>query len=177
MERKEDAGIMQILFPPDWLAILSYIILWPAYQVSISALGNHIRDERFRLDSFWFRGWKFEDGGKFYKRFFRIHKWKRLLPDGAKMFDTGFPKGELNGTEKEYLEAFIKETCRAEASHWIQILPFWVFGLWSPPFVIIVMLVYSLVLNMPCIIAQRYNRPRLIRLYERKYGGSDVRIK
>lgn len=165
---------MRILFPPDWLIILSFVILWPAFQVSVSALSNYIPDDKFNLASFWFKGWKFENDGKFYRKFFRIHKWKRFLPDGAKLFDTGFPKGELCNTDKEYLEAFIKETCRAEASHWIQIIPFWVFGLWAPPFVIIVMFIYAMILNMPCIIAQRYNRPRLIRLYEKKFGGRNV---
>jgi len=164
---------MQVFYPPEWVMLLSYIIIWPLYQVTISALGNHIPDNRFHTGSFWFRGWQFENRGKIYRDIFRIHKWKKLLPDGAKMFDTGFPKGELKNTEKEYLDAFIKETCRAEMSHWLQIIPFWIFGLWSPPFVIIIMLLYALVLNMPCIIAQRYNRPRLIRLYERKFGGYD----
>ncbi len=165
---------MRILYPPDWLMILSYVLVWPLFQVTVSALSNYVPDKIFNTDSFWFGGWKFEESGKFYRKFFKIHKWKRLLPDGAKLFNTGFPKGELYNTEKEYLEAFIKETCRAEASHWIQIVPFWIFGLWSPPFVIIVMLIYALVLNLPCILAQRYNRPRLIKLYERKFGGANV---
>lgn len=174
MERKETTNIMQIFYPPDWVMIFSYIIVWPAFQIAVSALSNYVPDEKFKIDSFWFSEHKFEDNGKFYRKLFKIHKWKKMLPDGAKLFDTGFPKGELCNTEKEYLEAFIKETCRAETSHWIQLIPFWVFGLWSPPFVIIIMLVYALVLNLPCIIAQRYNRPRLIRLYERKFGGNNV---
>lgn len=162
---------MQIFYPPDWLMILSYIIIWPLYQVAVSALGNYIPDKKFKITSFWFRGWKFENDGKFYKEKLKINKWKKILPDGAKLFNTGFPKGELKNTKQEYLEAFIKETCRAETFHWLQILPFWVFGLWSPPFVIVIMLIYALVLNLPCIIAQRYNRPRLVRIYNKKFGG------
>jgi hypothetical protein len=59
---------------------------------------------------------------------------------------------------------FILESKRAELVHWLAILPFWVFGLWGPPIVIPIMFVYALAVNLPCIIAQRYNRPRLLRL-------------
>ena len=75
--------------------------------------------------------------------------------------DKGFRKKKLKTLDSDYLKAFIKETCRAEWAHWMQIIPFWLFGFWAPPPVIWFMLLYALLLNMPCIIAQRYNRPRL----------------
>lgn len=158
---------MQIIFLPPWLAILLVVIIWPLIQVPISAMGNSIPDSRFNTESFLFKCRKWESDGKFYTKVLKIRKWKRLLPDGAKLFKAGFEKGELKTKDPEYIEAFIKETCRAEFVHWLQILPFWIFGLWVPPFVIWIMLAYALVLNIPCIIAQRYNRPRLKKLYQR----------
>lgn len=158
---------MQILFLPEWLMILSYIIGWPTMQILIAMIGNKISDKHFNPNGFWLKTRKWENGGLFYKRFFKVHKWKHLLPDGAKAHKNGFEKKSLYSYEPAYLKAFIAETGRAEIFHWLQITPFWIFGLWSPPFVILIMLGYALVVNLPCIIAQRYNRPRIIRMYSK----------
>ena len=160
---------MQIIFLPNWLTILSFIIIWPMIQVLISMVGNWIPDKYFNADSFWYRTHRCENGSRFYEKVLRIKLWKRWLPDGAKAFKVGFAKGELKETDEAYLKAFIAETCRAEFVHTIQILPFWVFGLWAPAFVIWIMLGYALMANLPCIIAQRYNRPRLKKLYTALY--------
>ncbi len=93
---------------------------------------------------------------------------KKHIPDGAKIFRKGFPKGELEKNDEVYLKMFIAETCRSEFTHLLQIIPFWVFGLFAPPIVIWVMLIYALILNVPCIIAQRYNRPRIKKLLKLK---------
>ena len=155
---------MRIFYFPDWLTILSYIILWPLMQVSIAMLGNKISDKHFHPNLFWLKTRKWEKGGSFYKHIFKVDKWKRFLPDGANTHKTGFRKKQMIKYDPEYINAFIAETGRAEIFHWLQIVPFWVFGLWSPPFVIWVMLLYALIVNLPCIIVQRYNRPRLIKL-------------
>ncbi len=109
---------------------------------------------------------KWENEGKFYERVFKIRKWKHLLPDGARTHKSGFRKGKLDSYKPEYLKKFIIETGRAEIFHLLQILPFWIFGLWSPAFVIWIMLAYALIVNVPCILAQRYNRPRLRKIYD-----------
>jgi glycosyl-4,4'-diaponeurosporenoate acyltransferase len=67
------------------------------------------------------------------------------------------------------LQRFLTESCRAEMTHFFAILPFWLFGFIAPPEVILVMLVYAIALNMPCIIAQRYNRPRIEILMNKRY--------
>jgi glycosyl-4,4'-diaponeurosporenoate acyltransferase len=67
---------------------------------------------------------------------------------------------------------FLHESCRAELTHWLAIPPFIVFGLFTPPAALPIMFVYALAVNMPCILAQRYNRPRiqkhLIKMSEKK---------
>ena len=156
---------MQIIFLPDWLMILSYIVLWPLIQVFIAMLGNKIGDERFNPNSFWLKTRKWEKDGLFYRKYLKVHKWKQRLPDGARTHESGFKKKRLSNNDPQYLKAFIAETGRAEIFHWLQIAPFWVFGLWSPPIIIWVMLAYALIVNLPCIIAQRYNRPRLVKVY------------
>lgn len=155
---------MQILFLPDWLMLILYIVAWPLFQVSIAMIGNKVDDSKFDPNSFWLKTRRWEDDGLFYKHVLKITKWKSYLPDGAKTHKGGFTKSNLKNIDSEYLNAFIAETGRAEIFHWLQILPFWVFGLIGPFFVVWIMLGYALLVNIPCIIAQRYNRPRLLRL-------------
>ncbi len=165
---------MQIINLPGWLMIVSYIVLWPVFQAGIAWIGSRVPDRFFDPKSFWLKTRRWEKDGDFYKHVFRVDRWKHLLPDGAKAHKAGFRKKQLSSYETEYIKSFISETGRAEIFHWLQIVPFWVFGLWSPPVVIWIMLGYALLVNLPCIIAQRYNRPRLVKIYDyllRKKAG------
>ena len=158
---------MQIFYVDEVYMILSYIVLWPMIQLSLGFFLNRIPDEYFHSKTVLFKSRKFERDGKIYKRIFKINKWKRLLPDGAKAFKNGFQKKHIIEMKSEYIFAFIAETKRAELMHWLSILPFFIFGFWSPGFVVWIMLAYALLFNIPPIIAQRYNRPRLQKLYKR----------
>lgn len=156
---------MRIFYIDDTLMILSYIILWPIFQIVIGFLCNKIPDSYFHKKSLLHKTYKFEKNGTFYKKYFRIHQWKKLIPDGAKAYKNGFQKKHLKTIEPDYIYAFIAETTRAELMHWLSIIPFFIFGFWSPAFVIWIMLAYALLVNIPPILAQRYNRPRLKKLY------------
>ena len=145
--------------------VLTFVLGWPLIQLIITMIGNSFSDDKFDVNRFWLKTRKWEDGGNFYKRVFKIHYWKHLLPDGARTNKNGFRKKRLKALDGDYLKAFITETCRAEVIHWFQRLPFWVLGFWCPPFVLWIMLGYALLVNFPCILAQRYNRPRLIKLF------------
>ena len=78
----------------------------------------------------------------------------------------------LTDYSQENLKRFLIETSRGELVHWLGILPFWVFGLFAPPQIIWIMLAYALIVNLPCIIAQRYNRPRVYALYQKRYPNA-----
>ena len=157
---------MQVIFMSNTQLLLSYFIVWPLIQVIMTVICNNLGDKWFKESSFLLKIRKWEKDGNFYKGVFKIHKWKPFLPDGAKLYKEGFQKRNVKKFESEYFSEFIAETGRAEITHWLQIIPFWVFGLWSPPFVIFPMFVYAMLVNFPCILAQRYNRPRLIRTYK-----------
>jgi glycosyl-4,4'-diaponeurosporenoate acyltransferase len=106
---------------------------------------------------------------------FRVRRWKHLLPDGGGVWKKrGYKKRTLTDHSKENLRRFLIESARGELTHWLGILPFWVFSLFAPPSVIWIMLAYALAVNLPCIIAQRYNRPRVAALMERLYGDSVI---
>ncbi len=63
-----------------------------------------------------------------------------------------------------YLEQFLRETRRAEVAHWLMLLCVPLFFLWNPPWARLVMVAYALAANLPCILAQRYNRIVLYRV-------------
>lgn len=155
---------MQIIFISEWKMVATFFIVWPLLQLTMTMICNCIPLDKFNDNLFLLKTYKWEKEGQIYKKVFKIHRWKHLLPDGAKVHKNGFEKKYLKTYERGYLEEFILQTGRAEISHWLQIFPFWVFGLWCPPYVVWCMLFYAILVNLPCILAQRYNRPRLIRV-------------
>lgn len=114
-----------------------------------------------------FRTRRWEKGGMLYERLLDVGVWKRLLPDGSRLFRGGFTKKHMRGNDPAYLLHFVQETCRAEAAHWIVIAVAPLFFLWNPRRVGVFMIFYALAANLPCIVVQRYNRPRLKRVAER----------
>lgn len=105
---------------------------------------------------------------KIYQNWFRVKKWKKLIPDGAKLFKGGFTKRKLAQKSETYLHHFMDETKRAELTHWLQILPTPVFFLWNQWWIGIIMIAYALAANIPCILLQRHNRLRLQRITGKK---------
>jgi len=108
-----------------------------------------------------------ERGGKTYRSALRIKKWKRLLPDGIGVFKGGFKKKHLENAGAAYLERCILETCRAEFTHWVILVLAPIFFVWNEWWIGLIMVAYGLATNVPCIIAQRYNRMRLQGMYAR----------
>ena len=105
-----------------------------------------------------------EKSGKIYLNFFKIKRWKHLIPDGASLYGKAFPKKKLEHKDPLYLGAFLSETCRAELTHWLQIPPALIFFLWNIWWAGIIIIAYALAVNLPCILLQRYNRARLSRV-------------
>ena len=94
---------------------------------------------------------------------FTHRSWKGMLPEGAAFFRGGFRKAKLLRRDPEYIERFIRETCRGELVHWVTLAFAPLFILWNPAWAIAVMMGYGIVANVPCIVTQRYNRLRLAR--------------
>ena len=65
-------------------------------------------------------------------------------------------------------EAVLLETCVAECVHWaLMPLSLPILAIWQSSWCILLYIGYNLLGNLPFILIQRYNRPRLVRLYER----------
>jgi glycosyl-4,4'-diaponeurosporenoate acyltransferase len=140
------------------------VIGWPIIQFSLAWIFTY-------LPLPWFtppRSYAWECQGRIYEKCFAIKRWKDRLPDGASWLSNGFSKAKLVNKTPEYLRRFIRETWRGEVCHWFAIAMTPIFFVWNPLWADLVMIAYAILANLPCILAQRYNRVRLTNVLERK---------
>lgn len=140
--------------------------LWAVWSTVCGYAAHRIPDAALRRDRLLApRG--FERGGRAYERVLRIKAWKDALPEAGSLFRGGFSKRRVTRHDRAYLERFLAETRRAERAHWAILALGPVFFAWNPWWLAVAMLGYAIVANVPCILVQRYNRARLIRLLAR----------
>lgn len=149
---------------PTAITILIDIAAWFFIHMGVSYTISRIPLHSFNYNSWLYRQRGWERRGKIYDKFLRLKMWKRRLPDGAALFKNGFEKKRLKEKGDAYLNDFTRETCRAELTHWIVLLFGPVFFIWNHWWVGLIMILYALTANMPCIITQRYNRIKLQRI-------------
>ena len=120
----------------------------------------------FNPDSALFAERKWENGGRVYHRL-HISKWKSKLPDMSRYIKSMIAK-RLHGSETtDDIRRLIEETCVAEAAHLaLMMLSLGMFWIWQDIGGAICCLCYAAG-NVPYIIIQRYNRPRLGRMMKR----------
>jgi glycosyl-4,4'-diaponeurosporenoate acyltransferase len=150
-----------------WTIIIN-IILWFVIQMSFAYIITIIPANFINTKSRIYQKLRFEKDGKIYENIFKIKSWKDSLPDGAALFKKGFRKKSMVSKDIEYLKRFVIETCRAELAHWLVILFSPVFFIWNPLWAGIIMILYAFLANLPCIIAQRYNRERFLRILDKR---------
>lgn len=159
---------MQLIeFPMIWTIIIDSFA-WAFFQISISFFTLSLTEGYFQKQSFIYPARKWENDGQFWQTHFDIKKWAKVIPDGTRILKSGFYKKQLQQKGTNYLELFILETKRAELTHWLSILPSGLFFLWNPVWIGWIMVVYAFLFNVPIILVQRYNRPRLERVLNRK---------
>ena len=140
---------------------------WLAIHLGVSYFSSRLPLAWFDPQGWLYRARGWERGGRTYERVFLIRAWKRHLPDGAALFRGGFRKRRMRGRSPHYCRTFVRETCRAELCHWLVFALVPLFFVWNPWYVAWPMVPYAMAANLPCIVAQRYNRPRLAALAER----------
>ena len=156
-----------ILHLPGAWAIAANIAAWLVIHLGVSLSTARMRPGSFDPQSCLYRQRMWERDGRIYKAVLKVKKWKRFLPDGAAVFRGVFRKKRLRNRDAEYMHRFIRETCRGELTHWVILFFSLVFFIWNDWWIGLIMVAYGCAANMPCIVAQRYNRIRLERLYER----------
>jgi glycosyl-4,4'-diaponeurosporenoate acyltransferase len=150
---------------PSVLNVIIDFIAWLLIHVIVSVLVAKMQPDSFNPESWIYKERHWENNGKFYETFFNIKKWKEFLPDGAAVSKSGFRKKRLSNNDADYIRRFILETCRAELTHWVIFLFSVIFFIWNDWWIGLIMIAYAIVVNIPCVITQRYNRIRLIRVY------------
>ena len=164
---------MQIFFWSSGVTVALFFAIWAIVPLLFGWLSLMLPIRWFQPELPLWRARRWEQNGRFYERVFRIKSWKHLLPDGGALFKHhGYKKRNLTDYSEENLRRFLVESARGELMHWFAISPFWVFGLFAPGYVVWIMLAYALAVNLPCILAQRYNRPRVYALLKRLYPNS-----
>lgn len=144
-----------------------------ALYLAALALLSHVVGER--LPRRWFDPARrpfapvsWEKEGRVYERL-GIRFWKDRLPDMSRL-DPRMQRKQLRAVRsREELTRLLRETCVAETVHWVLILlspP--LLWLWPGMGGIIVLILDVLLGNLPYILIQRYNRPRLAALLHRR---------
>lgn len=120
-----------------------------------------------------YRAYAWEKNGKVYDAL-HIHRWQNKMPDMSKIFPKWIPPKSLIGDYRQRLPLMIQETCVAECIH-VLLCVSGLYCLWLWPGIggVVVWLLYSLAFNLPYILIQRYNRPRLVQLEQRMHKHRD----
>ena len=128
-------------------------------------LGEALPRRWFDASRFPYRAFAFERNGRFYEAL-GIRRWKGLLPDKSRFAPGAYKKSIRAGQQTSaHMERLLQETCVAEFIHFLLILlGFYALRLWPGMGGAVFTAVYILLGNLPFLIIQRYNRPRLQRL-------------
>ena len=131
-------------------------------------LGRLVPKTWFEYTSFPYRTFAFERNGKLYEAL-RVSRWQSRVPDMSRLFSKLMPPKKMPARpDEQTLLVMIRETCAAEATHALLILAgLGLLAIWPGAGGIVLYLIYAIFGNLVFLIIQRYNRPRLVRLYER----------
>lgn len=117
----------------------------------------------FNEEAFPFTCCDWEKSGTVYNAL-EIRKWQNRLPDMSKIFPQLMQEKKISHNFQDELPIMIKETCIAEFIHVLLCLAgLYCIWLW-PGFGGLTAAVINTLANIPFILIQRYNRPRLIGL-------------
>ncbi len=132
-------------------------------------LGRILPKKKISWNRFPYRSMKWERGGRIYRKL-GVHLWHKRLPDMSRILPGSMPAKAITGPVADsQLLVMIQETCVAEIVHMVLIFS-GVFCLWiDPGFGGIICTAGNAVGNSLFVVIQRYNRPRLVHLYEKKH--------
>ena len=154
------------------LRVLKCILYLAAIGVASFVIGRLLPKSWLHEDCFPFRPFAFERQGKLYEKL-KIKSWQNKLPDMSRLFKHLMPAKKMNDDTLRDLPLMIKETCVSECIHLLLPLAgLYCLRLWPGAGGIVVTLLYFLG-NLPFVLIQRYNRPRLQRLcaLQQRTGG------
>jgi glycosyl-4,4'-diaponeurosporenoate acyltransferase len=155
---------VRVVHLSDPLTVLLDVVAWGLIHAGSGYVAHRVPVRWLARDRWLFRERRVERGGRLYARTLRIGRWKDRLPEAGDLFAGGISKRHVTDAAAGGLDRFVAETRRAELAHWLAAAPGPLFALWNPPAVVPVMILYGLLVNLPFIAVQRYNRIRASRV-------------
>jgi len=147
--------------------VLVDVLAWGLFHTATGYAAYRLGDDRLARDGWLLRERRLEAGGHWYRRRLRIHCWKDRVPDAGDLFAGGMGKRRLPAHDVAGLRVFVRETRRAELAHWWALACGPVFMLWNPPLAAVLLMLYGVLVNLPFVLIQRYNRARTRPLLDR----------
>ncbi|WP_306431585.1 glycosyl-4,4'-diaponeurosporenoate acyltransferase [Staphylococcus borealis] len=151
---------------------LMHSVFWTTTQLSISYLMLRCPSSLFVKYDKVFTIWSWEKNGALWNTLLRINKWKRFIPEGARFNHHIYNKKRLASFKLEDIHIMIVEMRRAELVHWLSMIPVIIF-VKAPKYIQFINMSYVICANLPIILTQRYNRPRLELYYQRRVKRSE----
>ncbi len=143
-------------------------LVWAALHSLTGLVAHRVDVRRLDHDGRLLRPRHFEVGGRWYRRWLHIHRWKDALPEAGDLFTGGVSKRHVVDLDDAGLERFVRETRRAELGHWWAMACGPVFVLWTPRRAWAPLIGYGVAVNAPFIAIQRYNRFRTQAILEHR---------
>ena len=155
--------ILSLLIDDNTIEIIAVTLITTFYQACIRPLAGSLiimkYHNKMNFNLWWFKERKFE---RLLYKILKVKRWKTAIPTYDK---TAFDIKEKN------IEEILGATCQAEVVHEIMcVLAFVPLLLIIPYGQALVFILTSIIcafVDCVCIIVQRYNRPRLVKLYKR----------
>lgn len=147
--------------------VVADVVAWGVISACVGYLAHRLPDHRLDHDTRLTRIRRFERDGRVYERRLRITRWKDRMPEAGALFPGGVSKRTVGRAD---LDRYLLETRRAELTHWWIMAAAPLFLLWNPWTIWLFMVAYALVANLPCLVIQRYNRARVLRILGRRRG-------
>lgn len=151
------------------MQLLRCVLYLLMITIVIFLIGRIYPRKWIKEKAFPFEAYKWEHNTKIYQKL-KVKKWKTIYPDFSsiitKVFPNFMPKKRIDNNDKNKIPILIKETCVAEATHIVAIIMgFRCVKICESMALLgwILTILFTLV-NIPPILIQRYNRPRLMAL-------------
>ncbi len=151
-----------------WQVVVADIVLMGAVHAGCGYLSYSLSDRFLAKDRWLWRERSIERCGRLYTRLFKVNRWKNRLPEAGALFAGGYDKRALGGRATPALENYVRETRRAETAHWLMAACLPLFFAFNPWYASVLLVLYTVAVNAPCVIALRSNRLRLARLLGRR---------
>lgn len=139
------------------------LILWIIVQFIVACIISFLPNSLFNPHGWPYKIRKWEKDDKIYKEPFKIKYWKNKLPVGKPFNKNDIDLREFKSKKLSYINKYMITSCKSEAVHIFSIFSMVIFFIFHNLLITIVIILSTLLINLPFIIVLRYNRHRILR--------------